>query len=1329
MSFIIDPLPFHSEFIHGIRHEAIRDFAISTHLIVDELLFTSQNGFPKHLKKLHIAYNSEFIVQLIESHFSLSDISSPSFSIDFEPPNNVWIHNIFNDERFILSTMLKLYPDSYGILTLAVDSIIAFGITSKHPLDLFFNTQDDILKLVNQSNSIPYSFELDSVHANLIHHPIKLFLQMTGNEDIHYESGHTKVFIQDDLLHILYDDETSQGNFIAPKPDRIIYSTRFFNDLTSGSIEENLAELGVCDENYSNLAIDINQNDISISEEMSMFKRIREYGKTLDNQHKNWLFSEDNSTISDISSDLNDDTVIPGLQNSPQTTYKLVENDPDTPAIKAIHRAFDINEKISSEAAHLALDEAAEKLSPILRLPLLYLLHLWAPELDESLKFEVLCAATHDSGSARLPITILKKIYQDEHNGPMLFDLLQRQQNESSFSPRKRILNEIECAELLSLNMKTPNMAVRRLDALKSFIQKYALPEDHIRFALAYHHAQVSNFAIQHLKQCILQASTPEEITTYGYQLALIMFEHNEPIQSIITVCNQVLDANPHHYKTLELLAQCLEATNRFPDAADAWQFCFDQLIHQWELARAKMRVTQSDENAKWLQNCYKNAVHAANVLEKLLDAVDHTPMTCIVLKQHMKLEPNSMPILAKLLKNLESAHAFHEMANECLCFLDNNAQNIAPTDEISIRLTLHNIYDCKLDRPDDAIKQLNIARNIAALDPRVISTEIERCRRRGLKTEQIGLRLALIDALPPQDAVPQTLELVLLYESLQADISLIVDILRKTNTRAPNNPQILLELRYYLRKLGQNFELANVLEKLARVTKDLQTKKNILLEASEVHEKLGNHQIAQDLYHEALLCSPINPNSKAEFMPQNLHAQLTEFNHDKSGKENLSSLSSVILTSRSLSIVEDLSSLISEADNNSISENDISSDSKSSENNNAPDFHDIEEISDAISSSENALDESASIEDQIFEARIRGNTQALLERLILSIENLPENDQPPRILQEIACIYLYDRHDPQTARLYLEKASELSHDVAYGEQTLNALEVIYQSLKLYRELSEVYVKKCEILTIADERRKYEIRLAQLRYDQLGETDLAIDTLNHLLIHTPENETALQLLAQIYLDTQNINKAIEVLNKITSLITPDSKKMAQHILRLISIYMGANKHAEARNLMKSLINDNNFVDKLAVIELYKTSCRDNDEWEELSHILKSEIAYYLKIPQNEFDIPKIIQNREAVMNATHTLREYADILYQKLQQIDEPVAIYQALYKAHPEDKYPLNSLIEISEQHPEISSVVKALNLIVDAHASETTLSQRAFSAEKAHEYSKEMNTQEHPE
>ena len=955
-----------------------------------------------------------------------------------------------------------------------------------------------------------------------------------------------------------------------------------------------------------------------------------------------------------------------------------------SPAIERIHALACSRQPLPETDILNAIREAQASQSPCRLQVLLYFINKWSPDAADLVRLYLLTDKASTTTQFPLAFDILKKIYQQQNDEDMLLALIQQRAHDCAHAPHMRIRLMLDAANILSQSFQRIYSAVSILESLKPLIQSVSTPEEKIAFANAYCLAQYHNTAIQYLQLWLNQADKPRLIAKYGVCLAHTMFEHNDPLQSIINVCRKVLDVDPKNLDTLSLLAQCLENSDNFEEAVDTYLLCFDLLISIWEQAKLRDEHSPSEANAQALDLTRQNAIKAAIALEHLIEKLPDYPAYSRILGLHQKLIPGDMTLLSKRLDILAQKHAFPEMIQACLDFLRINQDSIQPEDALTLHLTLHNIYDCEFNLPDEAQKHLEAAQKISKHDPRVLLTQIESCKRHNQPNEQIALMIELIDSLPNAKAVEQTLELVKLLESLNARSQKILDILRKVNNRYPNQMPILLELRQYLRKCGQFFELAIVLEKLARATKDLQTKKNLLLEASETNEKLGNTQLAQSLYHEAQLCSPINPD-KFDFIPNDIKPG---FPVRSNALDPLSSLTSVLLSSRSLSIAEipALSNAPKTQDYTQLPASDISVSSEIISSSSAAIVTTAFQSDTSTLSSEDS-DETSPIQDLIMRARLRGDTEALLAHLLQSISDIPEMEQPPRILQEIGCIYLYDRHDPQAARIFLERASQISPEVANGEQTLNALEAIYQSLKCFHELADIYQKKCKILTISKECKKYELRLAQLRYEHLKETDLAIQTLKNIISKTPDNETALQLLAQIYIDTRDFENAIQILNEISKYRVPGSKQMAQHQIRLLKLHIETGHIEAAKTEINKLLESNDFVDKLAIIEIYKHLCRERDEWTELLEILKTEIACLLKQPSAEIHehFEKHLHDAN-ISAASNSLREYADILYHKCNQPKEAATIYRALIHILPEHQYPKNMLAEIYAQYPEFN-------------------------------------------
>lgn len=1297
--------PFRTEHIGMLRCQAVRDFAASNQLYCRECIIAE--GTKPTLRKLDVVLTQGLVNHIFESRSNYLASSSVVLRMAMQPYEGdaFCLHAYCENDAALLSMIWRFDSSRGGRLEFLLEHIYAFGFPRRDPVDMAFDYLD-ILREALASQKSTLDLHPDSQKGALSFDAAAAIASyMTQQTPLHATvSGGTTTFrVEKDRILMTYDICATDTEENAPKihyaDQRKVRCTRFYSDFVfDGNSSDEFEEIK---RNFDDDVVEkgdaVHNDDKAVSDDRailssapssemgailssetswSIMEQIRAYGMRASHGEENWLLAPMDEGDILLSSSMR---TFDEFGVSVERSLSIDEVDSQCPTIEAIHRAVLAREKIAPEVAKLALDELTEHLPGIVRPAFIYMLHLWAPELSDIIRLEVLAISSDDDDLPVL-VDVLLNIYYHERNYTMLLAFLQRMINNNTFYPHSAIRYGLEYVNILSQELSMYSMAVKRLDSLKMIVQKHGNSNEITAYALACHRAQHSGAAIQFLHSMMKRTQTPQEIAQIGLVLVRIMLEHNEPMQSVINVCKRILIDNPQHMDSLEIMAQCYERSKMYEDAADAYQQCFDYYLQDWESKRFETRAVNTNDIKEKSASLSAKLARIAEKLEALYDIVGNHAFKFIVLQQHMRLEPSSTAVLSRLLKALEETRAYHEMVQVSMTFLNENSP-LDKNDEIAIRLTLYNIYEGALHLSAEAEQQLAIARQIGPDDARVISADISRCRKYGLKEEEIGHRLALIDVLPTKDSIDETLSLVRQYEALHAPIEQIIDLLRRVNGRAPNNPLILLELRQYLRKNGQWFELATVLEKLVRVTPDLQTRKSILLEASEVHDKLGNHQVSQALYHEAQLCSPINPNANAALMNDKIRSRqrLIELEHKKGqGNDMLSALAAVVLTSKSLSVVGDT------ADANA---------PRSERMNPATGDASIMRMTgiDAQRSEECKCLEKAPIEEQILDARLRGNSNDLLACLLKSIENVENDKRPARVLQEIGCIYLYDNRDYEMAQKYLEQASKLDEAVARGEQTLNALENIYQTLHKYRDLAQVLEKKIEISTIPEERRRNEIRLAQIRYEHLGENGLAIDTMRRILEQNPENETALQLLAQIYIDTQQIDKAIDALSSVTSILEPNSKQMAQHMLRIIALYIESDRIDDAKRELRKLFNSNDFVDKLAVIEHYKRICRERDEWDEQLDLLRDELAYYLDVPKSSCNIKDVLASCDEKLLlgvAEHTLREYADVCYYKLQRIEEAVEIYAWLYRRKPDDSYAKRVLIEMNEQYPDNDAV-----------------------------------------
>ncbi len=1325
--------PFNVRYIDKHRCLCLKNYAVSSQYVIRELHIELSRGQSENLGEGKLRYLdlvftrdhlNQFLTQAIDAGRETEE-DSASCWID----NGVVLWRVYR-KMCVMGIHWRLESIYDNRMHFALQKLVMFGTASEETIDLGYHFIDFIIEALNAALECPEDvFSFADNHLTI--DPFALFLgdiaiKRGFNKVPKVDGGACSVRFEDGDVNFIYDatcDISSSPAQPVATQDVEILSWRRKDDWDFANAL-NEALLSDIDDDFDDDEPGEKTQRPTVSHPYELYQdrlswdsECLELRKKYENNAQGMLGFAQKVPVA-----AEDEASYGDTQFSPMFSSNHVSLQ-DSEAVKAerfkhvdeLHSVMFNQMPLDVRVAKEALEDVKSNLSMPLYVGLLYIIHTYAPVLDEALKLSALCAETgmHDP----LLLNMLCDIYQREHNDTLLLDLYQQMLQVFAGCPHETIRISIAHAQILSERLNLCAAAVKVLDALKATVQTFGNTDEKLAYAHAYHEAKGTSLAIHHLRQFMLDATSVDEAAAYGYALARMMIEHNDPLQAIINVCMHVLDAKPNHLPTFKILVNCMESSERYEDASFYCEKLLLMCEHDLELCRARERLVGGRESREATQVALHDAIEAVQTLERIFSSLDRAPSKCIALKHHMALQPDSLVVLSKLLKQLELVEAFDEMAVICQKFLENNAGKLEPNQELSVCLTLHNIYDQRIHDVEKSDVFLKQAREIAPLDPRVIQAEIDVCRRRGQKSEQVGLRKSLIDVLPPEEAVEQILLLIQVYEDINEDPNVIIEALRRALTLQPESRQVLLELRRYLRKEKRYFELAAVLEKLVPMTKDLTSRKSILFEASEAHQHLGNEKRAEELYHEAQLLTPINPEVKPEFIPPFVHMpsenrklmdskRISGDNFNKievdsnlvrtkttstsSQIHEFQSLSSMIMSS-SDSVIN---AIVDEVSSSEIEHMDWSSDSEDTLM-----YHDdlnfklFDDNSDNDEKDDQNSD--SSLAERIAKARRRGNTQKLLASLIESQKNLDEEACNPRILQEIGCIYLYDEHDSESARSWLERASRLSEDVAMSEQTLNALEQIYLALRLYVELATVYERKCEKATLDSEKNKCRILLAQLYYEHLGRRLEAIEILEKLRKTRSDSEPVLSLLAQMYMDTQQFDEAIMCLNEITPLLEQNSPLKAQHILKLATIYIERDDLVNAKTLLRDLLDHNEHIDKLAVIELYKRVCRMHDEWTELLDILQDELCYYLNIKREAFTIDMFVDVHKSSIPmgyAIHTLREYADILYQKLGDITQATKLYQTIERFRPDDDYAFKMLCEMALNHPEHEETVSAV-------------------------------------
>lgn len=883
-------------------------------------------------------------------------------------------------------------------------------------------------------------------------------------------------------------------------------------------------------------------------------------------------------------------------------------------------------------------------------------------------------------------LLIFRTLFTRNRSQTLLLDLYSRLLSIFTQCPHQLLLYSVEMAELLVQGFSLHSRAAQVLLAIKNNLHPLYSVHELVSLAWALHHAQRSNHAVQILRRRLNRCTIPQESSLLAFEIVRIMRDHNEPLQNIINMCRRGLSFDPHHLELWLVLAQSLELGLHAEAAAQAYETALQTLDERIQKAQIQKNTDTTTLQAQNNLTAMKlQAQSICMALEKLYQNLNLNEPRALILLRRLHIEPGNFALFSELLRKLELLKSYADMATICQQFLQRNESSLKAEDKISILLTIYRIFEYKQHRPQDALTYLNKARAINDRHPSVLQVEVTRAHRAGGLEDEITYRQLWIEQLQGQEAASQILELASIYEEKNNDSFNTLKWLRKGLAIDGQNIAILMAMRRNLRKSKQFYELVWVLEKLANLSNDTQKRRSFLLEASEVHAQQHNRLLAEKLYNEAQLCSPIIPTSSLLIPYSHLHTiapppliLLSDQNYLPTFDEDALTLAKP--ESHSSSSIK-YSQQNTHSTSHSISYI-IPTHTDSSTDNMQALYHSYEDHALHTSEVIHITANQNTIADEVTLARKEGDERRLFEKLKQLVQSLPENEQNPRMLQEIGCIALYDLNDKNEAKIFLEKASQMDENIANGEQTLNALEEIYEHEKDYEKLGAIYEKKYNILTIAHEQRKYEIRLAQLNFEHLNRTDLALQTVERLLAQNPQNETILSLLARIYTAEKRFDDALNTHLQLARLYPADSKSSINNRMAAIKILVRLQQWDKAKSALRELLESGKSIDRLGIIEQYKQLCRHTDDWEGLLEIFDSELSYYLAA-----STPISIQSLNAQqlkslhsLSALHALREYADILFLKLNRHRQASSLYILLLQCNSDDHYAMNMLREIAE-------------------------------------------------
>ncbi|PJB38332.1 MAG: hypothetical protein CO108_19235 [Deltaproteobacteria bacterium CG_4_9_14_3_um_filter_63_12] len=332
----------------------------------------------------------------------------------------------------------------------------------------------------------------------------------------------------------------------------------------------------------------------------------------------------------------------------------------------------------------------------------------------------------------------------------------------------------------------------------------------------------------------------------------------------------------------------------------------------------------------------------------------------------------------------------------------------------------------------------------------------------------------------------------------------------------------------------------------------------------------------------------------------------------------------------------------------------------------------------------------------RVEQARRSGDTAALVDALEGLGDKQLRTAERARVFQEIGCLAYFELEDVEKAKTFLERACVYDPDgVGVEDETLTALEGIYEDLKDYGSLLNVYQRKLARCEVVEMMRVYRLLIAQLAHEKLGDHLLARRQLEIVLAREPQHVPALKLIVDV---ERSLNNPTLAANHLQQLITVVGDEDEQTPFRLLlpEIFREAGDTELARKHYWLLIGSGKASG--AVLDRLKGLCRESDDWTGLIDCLLFELSTLTKdLFQSRtleglsaFSSKQIPPHLTVVVS--QLLREMADILSLKLEAQEEAWELYRKVLDLLPEDPYVLERFIDLARRLQHWNALSNAL-------------------------------------
>lgn len=604
--------------------------------------------------------------------------------------------------------------------------------------------------------------------------------------------------------------------------------------------------------------------------------------------------------------------------------------------------------------------------------------------------------------------------------------------------------------------------------------------------------------------------------------------------QEAINAWRKVLEIDPADFRALAALETLFTQEGR-------WEECVDVLERRAQaLATPEEQVDVLMQAASIWADKIGDGGSAADVYERVLQIDPSNQTASTELEQLYRQRKSWVQLIELLLARSEFVSG--------------------PSDRIALLCQIAEVYEQQLNDRDSAFVTLQAAfREDYSNDH--VAKELERlATAAGKWHELIGDYTNVVQGIEDhKQAADLWVKIARWYDSALARVDYAIASAKQALSLDAGNTGALAALEDFYRKQSQWSELVSTLAKHAEVEEDQAKRCQLLLQLAATYEtQLGDVAQATVAYEQALTAD--ERSHEAIEALERLYRRTQAWDR------------LVVVLTKKAHIVDDgelavkLRLTVGELWEERLGDNE----------------HAVEAFKEVLTVDPQNIAALKALE-RLYERT--GNNEALLDILEHQLEVTGSNDERIQLYERIAETWEQQFHKPDRAIDCLQKI--LLVDDRF-EKAYRDLERLYRSERRWEDLVENYRKHINVAADPNERTQLYFKMGRVYEEELKEPDRAIEAYNDVLTFQPEHVETLRGLARLYEQTEQWERAVDIMQRLVSAVSgPEKVDLNYRLGRIYDEQMRMPETAEERLVEALALDATHVPSMLTLLNLYK----------------------------------------------------------------------------------------------------------------------------------------------